>query len=81
MGALAHPIGIRVEDETALEDWLDEIAQRVMDDAIANFATLDSGVVFMRVSNNTSAGPGTLGLGWIERDAISLPNRTVQPAF
>jgi hypothetical protein len=34
MGALAHPIGIRVEDETALEDWLDEIAQRVMDDAI-----------------------------------------------
>jgi hypothetical protein len=35
MGALARAVGIGVEDETALKDRLDDGAERMVDDPIA----------------------------------------------
>ena len=37
MGALARPVGIRIEDEAAHEDRLDHGAKGVMDDAVAEW--------------------------------------------
>ena len=35
MGALAHAVGVGVGDEAALEDRFDQVAQRMMHDAVS----------------------------------------------
>lgn len=59
MCALADAIGITIEDETALEDGLDQIAQGVMHDAVAKGRGRDQAALrFMDME--TVIGSGTI---------------------